>query len=204
MSEFAIFIEGGGNSRREQAPLRLGFQRLFEPVLSAARDRRIRHRVIVCGGRSETIKLFLNELRLQPQVTCFLLVDSEEIPGAGVSAPDHLSVRDDERLRHIDAGQIGMMIAVMETWICSDHSTLLTYFGKGFNINVMPAQPNLEAVSKKEICDSLSRATKDSQEGQYHKQKHGPELIGSIDREILRTKCPGFGKFLDDLRRSFQ
>lgn len=203
MSEFAIFIEGGGNSRREQAPLRIGFQKLFEPVLSAARERRIRHRVIVCGGRSETIKLFLNEIRLQPETKCFLLVDSEEIPLAGISAVDHLAGRDDDRLRGVDDDMIGMMIAVMESWIVSDQVMLQSYFGPGFRMSSLPAQQNLEAVSKLDICERLANATRDSQKGTYHKQRHGPELIGNLDREILKRRCPAFGTFESAMRNSF-
>src|SRR4051812_10283109 len=99
-----LYIEGGGDLRRGQRPLRNGFSDFFARLLGDGP----KPKVILCGGRKQAFDDFARALRSHSADVCLLLVDSEapvrpdatpwehvrERPGDGWARPD--GVTDDQ------------------------------------------------------------------------------------------------------------
>ncbi len=68
-----VIIEGGGNTRAEQSPLRRSFQALFKQV----RPRKDEPEIICGGSRGQAFEDFKKALSDNPTTAVLLLVDSE-------------------------------------------------------------------------------------------------------------------------------
>lgn len=77
MTGIAIYIEGGGDSRDSKAQLRQGFEALLEPQKHAARIRRLRWKLVLCGGRNATFDAFQHATATAGSEIVVLLVDAE-------------------------------------------------------------------------------------------------------------------------------
>ena len=62
--------------------------------------------------------------------------------------------------------------------------SLAAYYGQGFLANALPKRDDIEAEPKTDVTASLTHATKNTKtKGEYHKTRHGFDLLGSIDAE---------------------
>lgn len=75
MKAIAIYVEGGGD--HPGPDLRVGFDTLLKAQKEAARERRVRWSIVLCGGRKAACDAFLDAVRTEPGVVNVLLVDSE-------------------------------------------------------------------------------------------------------------------------------
>ena len=82
------------------------------------------------------------------------------------------------------------MVQTMETSVVADPAALMKYYGQGFVRSTLPAAGTLETVEKGRIARALSRATRPTQKGAYHKAKHPPHLLAMMDPEQVRGRCP--------------
>ena len=78
INSIAIYIEGGGNTPQTLTPFRRGMSAFLKPVVDVVRQKRIRWRVIPCGGRRQAYDAFVDAIENEPDVFNVLLVDSEE------------------------------------------------------------------------------------------------------------------------------
>jgi hypothetical protein len=83
------------------------------------------------------------------------------------------------------------MVQTMETWIVADATSLVRYYGQGFNRNALPRALNLETVDKAAVENALNQATRNTQKGIYHKIRHASEILGMLQSEEVRKRCPG-------------
>lgn len=90
------------------------------------------------------------------------------------------------------------MVEMMESWFHADKDALERFYGPGpkFRRNALKADPNVERISKKDLKDGLSAATKLTSKGDYydHKRSHGPALLASIKPELVRESAPNCQK----------
>ncbi|MGA2216722.1 MAG: hypothetical protein ABSG51_01460, partial [Terracidiphilus sp.] len=77
MTEIAVYVEGGGNSKEQKAELRRGFDALFAREKSRARDNRLSLIFVCCGSRQDAYEAFRNALEVNRERVNALLVDSE-------------------------------------------------------------------------------------------------------------------------------
>ena len=82
------------------------------------------------------------------------------------------------------------MVQMMEAWIIADIDALDAFYGQGFLRKSIPNPDNVESVEKRRVETSLANSTRHTQKGQYHKIKHGPQLLATIDPRVVRKKAP--------------
>ncbi len=131
-----------------------------------------------------------------------LLVDSEAgvVGGTGVWA--HVLGRDRwVQPAGTSEDDLHLMVQCSEAWLVADPTTLDAFYGAGFRRTALPANPNVEQVAKPDVLDGLSRATKTSRRGEYHKTRHGYELLGKLDPGAVRARSAHAERFFTILPR---
>jgi hypothetical protein len=76
-----------------------------------------------------------------------------------------------------DSDQAHLMVQAMESWFLADQQALADYYGQGFLRNSLPGQPDIEQIAKEEVFRVLRHASRHTQKGEYHKTRHGFELL---------------------------
>lgn len=106
-----------------------------------------------------------------------MLVDADAPIEQSVSPRQHIQNQHGCDLKDADDEQCHLMVQLMEAWFTADHEALQSFYGKGFNVDALPKHSDVEQVSKDTIMQSLKSATRRTQKGEYHKIKHGAELL---------------------------
>jgi hypothetical protein len=215
VSEIAIHLEGGGQTSETLAPFRRGMSAFLKPVVDEARRRRIRWRVIPCGGRRAAFDSFCDALANEPEVFNVLLVDAEEV--VTQSPWGHLKSRVGDQWDKPEWAtddQCHLMIVMMETWFLADPDSVKEFFKlkKGFDADALPVLPPppappklptaLEAMSKERVNEALRKATKDTKDGQYEKIRHGVKLLAAVKPERVREQCPSCDRLFKTLGKA--
>lgn len=183
--EIRIYVEGGGDQRAGKSALKSGISQFLNPLRELARQRRMGFQVIACGSRNAAFDDFRIALRAHPEAINLLLVDAE---GAvqQESPWDHLRQCDPSwRLPNLSDTHCHLMAQTMEAWVVADINALCRYYGQGFNRNPFPPNPNVESIPKERLERSLNDATRNTAKGQYHKIRHGPEILAQADPSIV-------------------
>ena len=191
VTEIAIYLEGGGPTSATMTPFRQGMSGFLKPIVELVRKRRIKWKIIPCGGRSEAYKYFCDALTNEPEVFNVLLVDSETLPVAALPW-DHLSQREGDLWKKpvgVTDDNCHLMAACMEAWIITDRDALKKHFKKGFDESKLPMPQYAEATEKAVIADSLDKATKNTTAGAYKKIHDGAKLLLLIDPAVVRQHC---------------
>lgn len=102
MKAIAIYAEGGGDHPGPE--LRLGFDTLLRAQKEAARARRLRWSMVLCGERKATCDAFLDAVRTAPEVVNVLLVDSKNPLRRRPVMRRRMPRRGVSTLRHVTAG----------------------------------------------------------------------------------------------------
>lgn len=182
-----IYLEGGGLGKEGRDALRDGMSRFLGSLKAEAQTRRLKWRVIPCGGRSETKRQFDASNKLSADWLRILLVDAEE---EVTKRPYlHLNLRDNWTLSANDEHRIHLMAQTMETWVVADLNALRAFYPRDLNETALPRANDLESVSKADIAAGLERATSKVQKGRYHKLMHGPKILALADAGTVRERC---------------
>ena len=193
-----LYIEGGGDNRRQSAQFREGWTKFFAMAGLGGRM----PKVVRGGSRQQTFDQFAADIvERRPDVIPLLLVDSEDSVRPDHSVWQHLKARKDDHWdRPIGAGDDDafLMVQVMETWFLADRDALRTYFGAQFVESALKQWPELEAVSKKTVFDALDKATAQCQK-RYAKGKISFELLARVDPTRVEAACPHAKALLDRL-----
>jgi hypothetical protein len=190
--DIAIYIEGGGDTAESLAPFRRGMSEFLKPIVEEIRKRRIRWRVIACGGRQQAYDDFVDALVKEPHVHNFLLVDSEDPVAITTSPWEHVNQREGDKWdkpNGADDACLQMMVACMEGWFLADPAALKRHFGGNFNEKALPPANQAETRSKDKIVDALKKATKPTKATEYQKIRDGAELLKIINSDEVRKHC---------------
>lgn len=170
----------------EGAPkLRPGFQSLFAGLQSASR------RITPVPCKANAIADFMDGIKNYPDAVNILLIDSE-----GPYTPNLLQeVRrhdhwDTALGRQVPDDRLHFMVQVMESWFLADRATLRNYYGPGFAENRLPANRQVEQIRKDDVINGLAAATRDTVKGRYHKTRHAPDLLASLNPAQVRAAAP--------------
>jgi hypothetical protein len=102
-----------------------------------------------------------------------------------------------------EGDSIFWMVEAMESWFHADKDALEGYYKTGFRKMALKPNPNVEAISKRDLFEGLNAATKDTLKGKYHKTKHAPALMQAINPALVRKADPNcerlFNAVLDKL-----
>lgn len=188
--EIRIYVEGGGDGKETKARLRTAFGEFLKELRNRARARRLRWNIIPCGGRSSAFEDYRVALRSHPHALNLLLVDSET--AVTVSSPwDHLKYHSGDNWDNpgMEDKHCHLMVQATEAWLIADRETLRKYYGREFREDALPANPNVEAIDKRTLFDSLKRATRHTSKGAYHKTRHAPMLLERVRPGEVRSRA---------------
>lgn len=192
VKSIAIYVEGGGDTAQTLEPFRRGMSEFLKPAVHAVRERRIRWRVVPCGGRRQAYDAFVDAIEKEPAVFNVLLVDSEEPVAITVAPWEHLKSRTGDgwdRPAGIDDAQCQMMVACMEAWFLADRETLRRHFGNGFDSRKLPAANLAEGRTKRMVDEALKKATRNTKAAGYKKIRDGAKLLQKLDSATVRQRC---------------
>lgn len=192
-----LYVEGGGDSKDLKTACRRGFRKFLEKAGLEGKMPRIS----ACGGRRNAYDSFKTALRVGER-TPILLVDSEDSQ-TEASPWDHLRKRaQDNWPRPLGASNdhCHLMVQVMESWFLADRSTLVSFFGHGFQVGGLPGNPSIEEISKHDVLQGLERATKGATGGPYKKGRLSFRILGEITPSAVESVAPSAKRLLDVLR----
>ena len=192
-----IIVEGGAQGSAKNG-CRQAFRAFIEKVVPRAS-----FRVSASGSRGDAYKDFCLAMKQHGNDYNVLLVDAEE---AVVVAPwQHLANRRGDGWRR-PAGasddQAHLMVQVMESWFLADRQALARYYGQGFLTDSLPNQQNIESIPKSDVFTALKHASRKTKtKGEYHKTRHGFDLLELIDPSLVRTASAHANRLFEVLRR---
>ena len=104
------------------------------------------------------------------------------------------------------SGQIGadnrvfFMVQLMEAWFLADRPTLEAYYGRDFNVGILPNNPNVEDIPKPDVEQGLRNATRRCRKGAYNKTTHAIALLNRLNPAAVYNACPNFALLIDHIR----
>jgi hypothetical protein len=191
-SSIAIYIEGGGDTAQTLTPFRAGMSAFLKPVVDVVRTKRIKWRVIPCGGRKAAYDAFVDALENEPEVFNVLLVDSEDPVAIATPPWAHLKQRKGDAWNQpagADDDRCQMMVACMEAWFLADPGSLQKHYGGNFDSGKLPPANSAESRTKAQIDDALKQATRRTKAQEYRKIRDGAKLLATVDAAIVRRHC---------------
>jgi hypothetical protein len=199
VSDIRIYIEGGGD-KFGKAQLRAAFSQFLGEIRTAAYQKRMQLRLVLCGSREDTFDAFRRGVQDHPADHVLLLVDADRsIDG---TPREHLGGGETRwDLSFADDGQCHLMAEVMESWFLADPATLEKFYGQDFAAGRLPKRTNVEEVPKDEVFSALSDATRKTGKGRYHKIQHGPQILERLDTDRVSARAPHCAKLFDALRK---
>ena len=179
VTEIRIYYEG-------DPLLKPGFHAFFTALRDRAKEKRCGFRLIAAKGTP--CRDFQDAIKTNPDAWNILLKDSEGPDAGDLSAS--LCKQNEWSQSHVDS--IFWMVEMMESWFHADKEALQQFYGSGFKKNALKANPNVERISKKDLKDGLSAATKSTRKGDYYDNKtsHGPKLLASINAGLVQEAAP--------------
>jgi len=192
-----IYVEGGFQGSTKST-CRQAFRAFFEKVIP-----RGSFAVIASGDRGSAFKDFCLALKQNQGDYIILLVDSEEAVEGGPW--QHLAARQGDNWQRpsgTSEDQAHLMVQVMESWFLADQKALAAYYGQGFLAGSLPGQPNVELISKMDVFRAIQHASKNTKtKGEYHKTRHGFDLLEMIDPNLVRAASVHAVRLLTVLQR---
>jgi hypothetical protein len=141
--------------------------------------------VPLAHSRDEAYDDFCRSLKADPDSFAILIVDSEDPVPSGKTAVAHLRDREKHWTKLVQASQVGLMVQCMEAWFLADRTALVGYYGAELKLSALPGNPKIEQIPKRDVMNGLENATRATQKGLYHKTKHGFDLLGLIDPNLV-------------------
>jgi len=188
VNEIRLYVEGAGNDIHTKKLLRDGFRIFLNELVLIARMKRIKFQIIACGRRHQAFSDFSDALQKHPNSFNILLVDSEA--PVSKSPWQHLQKRDGWNAGQINDEHCHLMVQIMESWMVADVSALRQFYGKDFNDNAIPKNPNVEQIDKKILLSALKDATRNTSKGEYHKTRHGFKILEQLETAKIRRAAP--------------
>jgi len=171
-----LFIEG--TTDISNGNLREGFSKLFEQLLQGKMPT-----ISMGEGKLQTIDKFINSSN--SNMLCDLDAPESEKEN---------DLKNYNLLKHKES--VFYMIQEMEAWFISQPEIL----DKFYNIPLSKSLPKKHASEFLEPDKELQRLTKNSRKGEYHKVKHGAQLLKLLNASKLSEEFPDFKKLINKLK----
>ncbi|HTX77189.1 MAG TPA: DUF4276 family protein, partial [Terracidiphilus sp.] len=129
-----------------------------------------------------------------------LLVDSDG-PVTAASCADHLrSKLDSANVPAYARVNLFLMVQCMESWFVADFAALQACFGNKLRQNALPRNPDVEAISVKDILAALHEAIRQTPTSKYHKVRHGTRILAELNPAQVAARSRHAGELHDFLR----
>jgi hypothetical protein len=198
VEEIQIFIEGGGENDNTQSVLRKGFSQFFSEITKIAKDKNMRVKFILCGGRDLAYRRFKKALITNSESFNILLVDAES--PVKQTPWIHLKSRDNwVQPENVGDEICHLMIQTMEAWFMADKKAIADYYGKDFQESALPSNPKIEEILKADLETALNRASRNTKKGEYKKIRDGSELLSRISAQKVRDASPACERLFQTL-----
>ncbi len=180
-----LFVEGESNS--PNGDLRQGLSKLLEQKIKGKLPR-----IILGNGKMQTIDKFKNN-RLLTDLS-LLLIDLDK-PETEIEN----DLIDNNLLNQKDC--VFYMIQEMENWFLSQPEILDKFYGKDENNKLISQKlPKKKAHEIEKPDEKLQEISKNTKRGEYHKIKHGIELLKLLDASKLEDDVPEFKRLIKKLK----
>jgi hypothetical protein len=199
VNEIRIYVEGGGG-KDSKGWLRVAFTQFLNKARAGDEKSTTTLRVVMCGSRQETYEAFRLGSRDHAESAVLLLVDAEA-PVAGTER-EHLAAQDRWDLYFAADDSIHLMTEVMESWFVADAKALARFYGQGFAAGSIPKRKNVEEIPKADVEKALKDATRNTQPGTYHKTRHAPKILESLDPATVRARARRCERLLQHLAQT--
>jgi hypothetical protein len=157
-------------------------------------------RIVASGSRQSAFEDFCHAAGERERGLPILLVDAEA-PVAGEDPWDHLHAHDGwARPSGTDADRCHLMVAVMESWFLADGDALAEFFGNGFRVSALPANPQIEEIPKDQVLTGFARASRHASKGTYSKSGHSFRILARLDPRKVQDAAPFARRFFSALR----
>ena len=195
VKEIRVYFEGDN-------ALRKGFNSFLKSEIDRACQRGLGFRTIAGGSTAETIKDFMTAARTHKDAINIVLIDSDKPDNGNLIAEvKRRASWDMEVGAEIQDSQIHFMVQAMESWFLADRDALKRYYGQGFLEKRLPGnQNNVEQISKSDVDNGLKNSTRDTRKKKYHKTRHAPDLLSSLDVDKVRCNAPSCNRLFHSLR----
>ena len=172
-----------------------GFRQLFKELYSYGA------KIDLAMCKTNAIADFMNSVKKSPNAINVLLIDSEgpytSTRLQEVRQHDHWNASIDGTI--LDES-LHFMVQVMESWFLADRQALRAYYGQSFLENRLPGNQLVEQVPKDDVLNGLAITNASSSKGKYHKTRHAPDLLASIDPSKVRDAAPNCARLFDYLQ----
>ena len=193
MVSASLYVEGGGDSKSLKTACRRGFRKFIENAGATGGVSNI----VACGSRGNAYRSFSKAL--SASVNALLLVDAEG-PVTTQEAWQYLKANDNwDRPATATDGQCHLMVQAMESWFLADADALASFYGQDFNRRALPANRNIEQVSKEDVLAGLSQAARNTKKGGYKKGPDSYEILERLDPARVRETSPFVERFIQAL-----
>ena len=184
----ALYVEGGDRKALSR-DCRRGFGNFIERAGVGGRVR-----IVACGSREDAYQRF--KKAHSAGEPALLLVDAEA-PVAAQDPWQHLQANAGwARPTSATADQCHLMVQIMESWFLADASALESFYGRGFQRQALPANPDIEQVPKQDVVNGLAQATRGTGKGGYSKGAHSFGILANLDSRRVRNASPHADRFL--------
>ena len=193
MVSASLYVEGGGDSKSLKTACRRGFRKFIENAGATGGVSNI----VACGSRGNAYRIFSKAL--STGLNALLLVDAEgSVTAQG--AWQYLKANDNwDRPTTATDDQCHLMVQVMESWFLADADALASFYGQDFNRRALPANRNIEQVSKEDVLAGLSQAARNTKKGDYKKGSDSYEILERLDPARVRGMSPSAERFIQAL-----
>lgn len=195
-----VYVEGGGNAKALRTLCRQGFSEFFRKAGFKGRMPRI----IAGGSRQQAFGLFSTALKnANSDDFIVLLVDAEAPVTTENGVWAHLESRDGWiSPQGADNENAHLMVQCMESWFLADKQSLAAFFGVGFKESALPANMDIEQISKQDVFDGLKKATRECEKkGEYGKGPHSFKILTMLNPDKVANASPHAERLIHKLRR---
>jgi hypothetical protein len=196
-----LYVEGGPKGTHADGLRR--FKNSFKQHLLRLDPKLSTLDVSPCGSTEETIRDYARAVR-ECETNCLpvLLVDSDA-PVSAAPPAQHLAPKlDSANIPKNARGNLFLMVQCMEAWLVTDQQALEKCFGVKARTVRFPPNPNIEAVSTKDILAALNSAAKDTPTRHYHKVRHSAEILAELRPEMVAQRSKHARALHEFLRES--
>lgn len=190
VKEVIIYIEGDTKQKGKNSAitLRQGFREFFKNLTE---DIKVPIDLKLGGAREITIKIFLSEIGDYPTSFQVLLVDAEkEIDEKETPKMFLQKISPKFDFKNVRDEQCHLMAQTMESWFLADKEKLAEFYGKGFNLNALPKNTNVEKIAKADVEAGLKNAVRATSKKEYKKGEHAGEILRLIDSNKVQEAAP--------------